>query len=47
VRLEVSDAGVNINEEEEDGDVDDGWTKTDDLRNLERILGNWSHIYTR
>jgi hypothetical protein len=36
-RLEVSDSDVNSEDEE---DVDDGWTKNDDLRNLKQFLGN-------
>jgi hypothetical protein len=29
-----------------DVDVDDGWTKNDDLRNLEQILGNTGLTFT-
>jgi hypothetical protein len=42
-KLEVSDSDVNI---VDDNDVDNGWTKSDDLGNLEQFLGNTGLAFT-
>jgi hypothetical protein len=36
-RLKVSDSDVNV--DDCDNDVGDGWTKNDDIKNLEQYLG--------
>jgi hypothetical protein len=43
-RLEVSDS--HLNTDDEDLDVDDGYSKNGDLRNLEQFLGNSSPTFT-
>jgi hypothetical protein len=40
----VSDSDVNT--DDYDGDVDDGWIKNDDLSNLEQFLGNTGLTFT-
>jgi hypothetical protein len=39
----VRDSDVNIDNE---NDVDDGWNKSDDLKNLEQFLGNTALTFT-